>query len=171
MSISVAWLALTHKTEMHEEPVFVIAWCCQPHRLRHWHLKMNMGIERDITSLHCNTFWTTLLHASLTFLSAGIFRKRIWSLHGHQKTIFCQHRGNGWLRPFCLWYREDSILARCEWLRCSTWVQCATISQDQFSFKNSRKTPHISPVRASYGVSFVSARSDRGYTIVIVVQA
>ena len=36
MSVNVACLALTHKTEMHGEPVFGIAWCCQPHRMGHW---------------------------------------------------------------------------------------------------------------------------------------
>ena len=30
-----SWLPLTHKTAMHEEPVFDIAWCCQPHRMAH----------------------------------------------------------------------------------------------------------------------------------------
>ena len=32
---NVAWLALTHKIEMHGETVFNIAWCYQPHRMGH----------------------------------------------------------------------------------------------------------------------------------------
>ena len=35
MSMSVAYLALTHLTEMHGELVFNMAWCCQPHRVGH----------------------------------------------------------------------------------------------------------------------------------------
>ena len=34
-SISVTWLALTHKTEMHGESVFDITWYCQSHRMGH----------------------------------------------------------------------------------------------------------------------------------------
>ena len=35
MSVSVAWLALTPVTNMHGEPVFDIAWCCQPDGMGH----------------------------------------------------------------------------------------------------------------------------------------
>ena len=53
MSMTVAWLALTHKTEMHGEPVFDIAWRCQPHRMGHGqgrNLKMDMDgwMDREI---------------------------------------------------------------------------------------------------------------------------
>ena len=33
--VFVAWLPLTHITEMLGEPEFDIAWCCQPHRMGH----------------------------------------------------------------------------------------------------------------------------------------
>ena len=46
MSVIVAWLALTHKTEMHGEMVFVIAWCCQPYRMGHGqHLNPKMDMD------------------------------------------------------------------------------------------------------------------------------
>ena len=35
VSVNVAWLALTRKTEMLGEPVFSLAWCCQPHWMGH----------------------------------------------------------------------------------------------------------------------------------------
>ena len=57
MNVHMAWLALSGKTKMHGEPVFDIAWCCQPHQMGHrqhpnlkmdinwsqfwWHLKFN----------------------------------------------------------------------------------------------------------------------------------
>ena len=45
MSVIVAWLALTCKTEMHAKPLFNIFWCCPPHRIghgQHPHLKLDM---------------------------------------------------------------------------------------------------------------------------------
>ena len=47
MSVIVAWLGLIHKTEMHGEPVFGVAWCCQPHWMGHGphpNLKMDVMI-------------------------------------------------------------------------------------------------------------------------------
>ena len=44
-SLYVAWLRLTHKTEMLGEAVLGIAWCCQPHWMgngQHPNLKMDM---------------------------------------------------------------------------------------------------------------------------------
>ena len=35
ISVNVAWLALTRKTEMFGELVFCVAWCCQPYRMGH----------------------------------------------------------------------------------------------------------------------------------------
>ena len=47
ISVIVAWLGLTHKTEILGEPVFGIAWCCQSHWMGHGqqpNLKMDMMI-------------------------------------------------------------------------------------------------------------------------------
>ena len=46
MSVRVAYLALTHWTEMHGEPVCNIACCCQPHKMghgQHFNLKKGSG--------------------------------------------------------------------------------------------------------------------------------
>ena len=48
-------------------------------------------------------------------------------------------------------------------------VQCALDISRSFSLKISRKTPHSSPMRVSYGVSFVNAKPGRSFTIVAVV--
>ena len=43
-SVSVACLALTLKTETHGEPIFNVAWCCQPHQMGHrQHPNLKMG--------------------------------------------------------------------------------------------------------------------------------
>ena len=51
MSISVAWLALTHMAAMHVKPVFDIAWCYQLHKMGHeQHLNLNKtDVERRET--------------------------------------------------------------------------------------------------------------------------
>ena len=36
IQVFVAWLTLAHKTEMHGEPVFDMAWCCQSHGDTEW---------------------------------------------------------------------------------------------------------------------------------------
>ena len=41
-----------------------------------------------------------------------------------------------------------------------------SICHGQFSWSSSRKTSHISPVMARYGMSFMSAKSDRSLTFV-----
>ena len=62
---SVAWLVLTHKTEMHGELGFGIAWCCQPHRKWHGH-HLNLKMDMD--------GWSNLLcipHVISLFFSHG----------------------------------------------------------------------------------------------------
>ena len=50
MPVSVAGLPLTRKTNMHVEPVFHIAWCCQPHRMEHGkHRDLKMDIYDGLT--------------------------------------------------------------------------------------------------------------------------
>ena len=43
------------------------------------------------------------------------------------------------------------------------------LKRGQYSHKSSQQTPHSSPVRASYGVSFVSSMSDLCSAVVIAV--
>ena len=70
MSVSVALLALTHCTEMHGEPVFNIACCCQPHRMghgQHFNLRMDLDgwmvigiydfIDRPVNNVHSMRAW------------------------------------------------------------------------------------------------------------------
>ena len=46
MNVHMAWLALSRKTKMHGEPVFDIAWCCQPHQMGH---RQHPNLKMDIT--------------------------------------------------------------------------------------------------------------------------
>ena len=70
MSVSMAKLAFTHCTEMHGEPVFNIACCCQPHRMghgQHFNLRMDLDgwmvigiydfIDRPVDNGPCMCAW------------------------------------------------------------------------------------------------------------------
>ena len=52
---------------------------------------------------------------------------------------------------------------------CIPLYSALAIYGGHFYMKNSRKTPHSSPVRARYGVSFVSAKHNRSFTNVIAL--
>ena len=53
ISVIVAWLGLTHKTEMFREPVFGVAWCCQP-QMGHPNLKMDMMMSKICDQVDVN---------------------------------------------------------------------------------------------------------------------
>ena len=51
----------------------------------------------------------------------------------------------------------------------TSYYSAFSIYRGHFALKNSRNTPHSSPVKAMYRVSFVSAKSNRRNTTVMVV--
>ena len=59
-----------------------------------------------------------------------------------------------------------AAFSTCEWG--NTLIQCALDISRSFSLNNSRKTSHSSPVRAGYGLSFVSAKVDLSFATLIV---
>ena len=76
LSVIAAWLLLTRKTEMHGEPVFNIAWCCEPHRMGHWQ-PPNLWMSMDgwmvcwhLQTLHhgCWSMWETPWYCVIWFI-------------------------------------------------------------------------------------------------------
>ena len=46
------------------------------------------------------------------------------------------------------------------WSKCHRWIQCCAVIARSFSSESSQHTPHSSPIRVWYGISFVSLYFD-----------
>ena len=92
------------------------------------------------------------------FSFAGIiqFSRYIWPRYPYwDSKLFTLHQAITWTNLNCLW----GLLAF-TWGQFHSKYSVVPLLYGQYSHKYSQKTPHSSPVRARYGVSFVDPASD-----------
>ena len=82
------------------------------------------------------------------------------------------------IASLCAWYNDNhndnNVYWKLQWklpsqeMNSLLYTSCNTV-RSRYSLKISRKTPHSSPVRFRYGVSFLNIKSDRIWIIVTLV--